>query len=523
MPVRNVFHRKNIGSYRFLRKFEQHQTPAAMKKQQIIVMDVLFILIIILLLGLSYLSYLRIERLKDASLRVSHTNEVKVHLNAAFVHILDSESNLRGFIITGDEKYLKHYNNDFSRAREEVQKVIELTSDNPAQHDHTQKLKRLVDRRLEIMNQTLEHHKNSGDDIDSELEQGRRISDSIRNCINALKDHENILLFERVRERKSESFITPVWVLAFSIIAIILVILAYLKLRRETHLRMSAQDNEAVVRRLQEETRNFATSLELKVEERTKELQQKNITLENMNNELLSFNYVASHDLQEPLRKIRAFISRIDEHTHEFSPVTKNYFERINSAAVRMQKLIEALISYSRANNIDDDFVTADLTAILADVKLDLQEVITEKQAIIENDELPSLRVIPMQIHQLFTNIISNAIKYSKPTENPYVKITSTLLNNPGDVKKGVYLPHARYWKISFSDNGIGFEKDYEEKIFELFQRLHGKNEFEGTGIGLAICRKIMQNHDGYIFAESAPGKGATFSIYFPMTSYESV
>src|SRR5690606_949422 len=120
-------------------------------------------------------------------------------------------------------------------------------------------------------------------------------------------------------------------------------------------------------------------------------------------------------------------------------------------------------------------------------------------------------------------NIISNAIKYSKPTENPYVKITSTLLNNPGDVKKGVYLPHARYWKISFSDNGIGFEKDYEEKIFELFQRLHGKNEFEGTGIGLAICRKIMQNHDGYIFAESAPGKGATFSIYFPMTSYESV
>ncbi|HEY6976940.1 MAG TPA: PAS domain-containing protein [Chitinophagaceae bacterium] len=246
-------------------------------------------------------------------------------------------------------------------------------------------------------------------------------------------------------------------------------------------------------------------------------LTKKNEELERMNAELGSFTYVASHDLQEPLRKIRTFTDLIFEKEVERLPETaKNYFIRINSAATRMQNLIEALLSYSSTNTTDIVYEPTDLNFLVDEVKINLSDIIEEKNAVIESLPLPVIDTIPLQFHQLFLNVISNAIKYSKHGIAPHIKISSQIvcgceIKEPGADEK------IKYWKLSIADNGIGFEQQYQHKIFELFQRLHGKSEFSGTGIGLAICKKIVQNHRGIIAATGNPGIGATFNIFIPV------
>jgi signal transduction histidine kinase/CHASE3 domain sensor protein len=250
-----------------------------------------------------------------------------------------------------------------------------------------------------------------------------------------------------------------------------------------------------------------------------RKLERKNRQLEQSNQELASFSYVASHDLQEPLRKIQGFSNRIIEvEAEKFSATAKDYFERIISAANRMQNLIDALLNFSRTNTQDQVFEVTDLNIILNEVKIALKENIDDKQASFVTDVLPTIPVIPVQIHQLFLNLIGNAIKYNKPGVPPIVKISvdvvKTALDNGAELD-----PAFSYWKISFEDNGIGFEQQYENKILELFQRLHGRTEYSGTGIGLAICKKIVQNHNGVIKAIGTPGVGAIFSIYFPVAN----
>lgn len=243
-------------------------------------------------------------------------------------------------------------------------------------------------------------------------------------------------------------------------------------------------------------------------------LAAKNLELENINRELASFSYVASHDLKEPLRKIQAFSKRILD-IETFSDKTQDYFQRIISAAERMQNLIESLLEFSKSNNTELNFEACDFNKIVEEAKSYLQETIIETQTIIETENLQVIKIVPVQFTQLIANLIDNAIKYSRVGVQPHIKITSNLINGKkiehplADIQK-------RYHQININDNGIGFEKEYSNKIFELFQRLHGMSEYSGTGIGLAICKKIASNHNGFIIAEGTLGKGSTFSIYIP-------
>jgi len=247
-------------------------------------------------------------------------------------------------------------------------------------------------------------------------------------------------------------------------------------------------------------------------------LEEKNRELEVANEELESFNYLASHDLQEPIRKIQTFISRIiEKEKGNVSESTMDYFSRMQMSAFRMQKLIEYLLMYSRTNRTDQVFEETDLNVLVEHAKQELSLVIEEKKAVIVSDKLPVLRGITSQIQQLFINIIGNSLKYSKPDIAPIIKIHSETINSE-DVP-GTGLKAKQYYKITISDNGIGFEQEYAESIFQLFHRLHEKNEFSRSGIGLAICKKIAGNHDGFIKAESKPDEGASFDIYFPKES----
>ncbi len=256
-------------------------------------------------------------------------------------------------------------------------------------------------------------------------------------------------------------------------------------------------------------------------------LETKNQELMQSNTELASFNHIASHDLQEPLRKIQLFISRIEENELKImSEIGKEYFTRIQLSAQRMRVLIDDLLLFSRTNKAEKVFEEVDLTLLLKNAKRELAEAINEKNAVITFSQLPILNVIPFQIQQLFINLMSNSLKYGKAEIAPIIEIncekitakknpTLRLLQTEGN--KIIQISNEKiYYKISFKDNGIGFDQKYVENIFILFQRLHHKTAYSGTGIGLSICKKIVENHAGFITAEGKPDDGATFIFFLP-------
>lgn len=244
-------------------------------------------------------------------------------------------------------------------------------------------------------------------------------------------------------------------------------------------------------------------------------VEERNRELESSNKELTAFNYIASHDLQEPLRKIEIFMSRLVSKDYaNLSPAGQQYVASIQSSANRMRVLIKDLLHFSRINKAEKIFEEADLNYLLETAKHELAPTIEEKKARIESNKLPTLNVIPFQIQQLFINLISNSLKYSKENSSPIIEINCEMI----DANEVEILPdnNIKYYKITFKDNGIGFEQEYAAKIFILFNRLHNKNEYQGTGIGLAICQKIVENHKGFIVAKGELNIGSTFTVYLP-------
>ncbi|KAF2517187.1 PAS domain S-box protein [Flavobacterium foetidum] len=246
------------------------------------------------------------------------------------------------------------------------------------------------------------------------------------------------------------------------------------------------------------------------------ELEQKNNELEEMNKELQSFAYISSHDLQEPLRKIQTFASQIIEKEWEnLSDNGKDKFRRMQNAAQRMQTLINDLLSYSRTNSKERVFEKTDFSRIVDEVKEDLKEELEQKHAVIESSQSSEINIIPFQFRQLLYNLVSNSLKFSKPDVPAVIKITC-------EIEKGSSLKNEKlnvlknYCHITVTDNGIGFEPHYSKKIFDVFQRLHGRDQYKGTGIGLAIVKKIVENHNGIITAKGELNEGASFDIYIP-------
>lgn len=248
------------------------------------------------------------------------------------------------------------------------------------------------------------------------------------------------------------------------------------------------------------------------------ELEERNLELERNNKELSAFNYAASHDLQEPLRKIQTFVSRLEEkEADKFSDSGHQYLERIKSASARMRVLIDDLLQFSRTNKPDKEFVMADLNELFENAKQDVAITILEKKAQIKSDDLPKAMVIAFQMQQLFLNLLSNSLKYSKKETCPIIKINYSKVKATDEP----YLLKAskdHYHKITFTDNGIGFDQKYAEKIFDLFNRLHNKEDYSGTGIGLSICKKIIENHKGLILAKGEINVGSVFTIYLPLS-----
>ncbi|HEY1009191.1 MAG TPA: ATP-binding protein [Daejeonella sp.] len=255
-------------------------------------------------------------------------------------------------------------------------------------------------------------------------------------------------------------------------------------------------------------------NLEKQVKERTIELLKLNEELKRKNKDLASFAFVSSHDLQEPLRKINTFISRIEEEEmDDLNENNKLYFGKIKGSVKRMQTLISDLLDYSRANTDQEQSEEVNLNDIVNDICKELAYKFEHTDAKLDLNILPTINGIAFQIRQLFANLITNSLKFSRSGHSLQIGIESEIVTAESDS----FIPDSgEFHRISVIDNGIGFQSAYNEKIFEVFQRLHSRDAYEGTGIGLSICKKIMENHQGFIRAEGFENKGATFHLYFP-------
>lgn len=277
----------------------------------------------------------------------------------------------------------------------------------------------------------------------------------------------------------------------------------------------SIEQARATEKKLQQETA-FKDILEKEVQQRTLELKEYNNSLEKMNKDLQAFAYISSHDLQEPLRKIQTIATIIAEtEVDKLSDKGKDYFERMKNAAERMQMLINDLLAYSRTSIAERNFEKTDLQIILDDVKEDLEDQLKGHDGSIVATELCAVDVIPFQFRQLLYNLLSNAIKFRNPERTLLISIIC-------QIKEGKKFDNERldaekkYCHISITDNGMGFDPKFSDHIFELFKRLNDKSEYNGTGIGLAIVKRIVENHNGFITAKGEVNKGASFDIYIP-------
>jgi light-regulated signal transduction histidine kinase (bacteriophytochrome) len=254
--------------------------------------------------------------------------------------------------------------------------------------------------------------------------------------------------------------------------------------------------------------------IESLVEERTKELAEANETLQNINKELHrsnqnleEFAHAASHDLKEPVRKIHFYTHQLKEQLNtRLKESELRSFNRIENASQRMGNLIDDLLLYSHVSQRPHETEAVDLNQKVQNVLEDLELDIEEKQAVIQVSRLPTVKGYRRQLQQIFQNLISNALKYSRQDEPPHITIVASMVI---ENKRSYHL-------IEVKDNGIGFEPEYAEKIFQMFTRLHGKAEYSGTGVGLSIVKKVVENHNGFIRAESIPGEGSNFMVFLP-------
>jgi signal transduction histidine kinase len=452
-----------------------------------------FIAGVLALMFLSFFSYRRINRQVRASDDVSKTQLLKFKLNDAFSHLLKTESSQRGFILTGDSSFLY----DYFLAQEPIPALLSeikgLVTSNEQQNRNLTTVRSLFQARLGFLRRTVNIHSTmSRRELDSIMVKGKLISDELSGRIEHMIATENLLLGQRMVAKQKEERYTSIVILFFSLFSIGVLVLGFVRVKKEI------LNNSFLQEMVNERTEE--------INKANRALSKQNEELKHKNDELSSFVFIANHDLKEPLRKIELFTTRIQSSGDPLSPETRILLSKTIESVKRMNALLGDIFIYTLTDR-ESQFEITDLNRVAETSINSLRELITIMGAQIEYANLPKIKAVPLQMEQLFTNLLSNSIKYSKKDLRPHIKIEAEWQNDP--------LQQAS-WKITFTDNGIGFDVMYKERIFQMFQRLHSQHEYEGTGIGLTICSKIVENHKGTITGDSQVGEGAVFTVVLP-------
>ncbi|HVW02689.1 MAG TPA: CHASE3 domain-containing protein [Planctomycetaceae bacterium] len=580
------------------------------------------------LLATALLWYLNLQRVAEQQFWVAHTHEVLDSLSDTLGSLTEAESDMRGYVITGDDIFLRPYRVARDAIPGRLARIRGLVKDNPAQVERLDELQTLIEERIKRLESGINARAKAFEPARAQVATGGGVNlmVGIRTHIDQMEQAEITLLADRKQQAATSYWTAMISGFLAVFVCLFMVSAAFVLVRgefmRRQRIESSLRDSEARTRAMFEsaldaivsmdhngriidfneaaeatfscgradavgqilaefmipppmralheqglerylrtgvgpilgkriemtalratgeefpielsvtripvdgpptfsaylrdisdrkraelEIRRAQDELEQRVQERTEELNVSNDALMRSNRELEQFASVASHDLQEPLRKIQAFGDRLQSVcATELGERGADYLQRILRSASRMRTLIDDLLSFSRVTTRAQPFVDVDLATIAQEVATDLEGRLEQSQGRLEIGPLPTLEADPTQMRQLLQNLLSNALKFRRPEAAPVVQVTA----RPIEIEGG------DGWELSICDNGIGFEEIYLDRIFNLFQRLHGRNEYEGTGIGLAICRKIVERHHGRITARSQLGQGSTFLVQLP-------
>lgn len=439
------------------------------------------------------ISFYNYSQYNEANKRVGHTYRVIGELNGVLSLMKDAETGVRGYVLSGDDLFLESNTIARSLLPGRLRELKRLLADNAGQQRQMDTLIQFIDAKLLTGERQILARRNDQVVEKGDLLVGKVRMDRIRRQVARMVASEQQLMQTR-NSGVNDSFRNTLLVtLILSVLTFMTLVISYTLLEAELIRR---QRNEDQLR-----------SYEAELNDRIRQL-------EASNDELERFAFVASHDLQEPLRKIQSFGALLAQ---RYQAVLDGegavYLTKMNQSAERMSKLIKELLNFSRISTRPDEFVPVRVTDIVKQVLNDQELQIQALGAVVKVDRLPIIQAIPGQLDHLFTNLVGNALKFRRPDTAPvvYIRVEAVDGNQFPELTPG-----RKYYQFTVADNGIGFDEKYLDHIFKVFQRLHGKSAYEGTGIGLAICKKVVVHHNGFITAQSRPGEGASFVVVLP-------
>ncbi len=459
----------------------------------------LLVLFTPLLLGIAVVWEIR--SYQESVAWVSHTKDILRANNRLLLDVTRAESAKRGFLLTRDETFAQQLTAAESEARRQLATLTELTGDNRNQQSNLAHLQSAVARHFAAFEQLIQIRRQRAlnpQEYDRYLSQGSGRAAELSNNLRRVADAEGVLLGQRTRTEHATAIGVGVSFAVCILVNLAILLWAYRLITRYARARELAA----------EQILELNLGLEARVAERTSELESVNEQLRRSNADLTKFAYIASHDLQEPLRTIGSYVGLISHrYQGKLDDQADKYIKFVVDGAKRMQNLVQDLLQYSRVGTEPLNLTSVDMNALMQNVLNSLEYTIHEQQASIVNGPLPVLKGDETKLTQVVTNLVTNAMKFRKPDEAPVVELQA--------VREG---PE---WLFTLKDNGIGFEQQYSDRIFAIFQRLHGVGVYPGTGMGLAICKRVIELHGGRIWATSNGVSGSVFSFTLPAIAAE--